>query len=68
MKQIVDYEFDASLRSAMLRKGRPWRGEYQVGQRVAYWRAQRVVMLPPGYDRGTIMAVEPPTPERLTVM
>ena len=45
---------------------------YDVGQKVAYWREQRVVterrrrtVLPPGYHTGTILAIEPSTEECL---
>lgn len=35
MKAFADYEFNQTLRKAMLRKGRPYRGSLEVGQRVA---------------------------------
>ena len=67
MTQVINYESHQGLRAAMLRKGRPWRGPFQAGQRVAYWRegvidtkstglSRRVEL--PGYHKGTIMSIE----------
>lgn len=38
MKAFIDFEFDDMLRKAMLRKGRPWRGPLEPGQKVVYFR------------------------------
>ena len=67
MCRFHDFENSESLRSAMLRKGRPWRGPFEVGQRIAYWRdsearasqsANRRTQ-PAGYQIGTICSIEP---------
>jgi hypothetical protein len=38
MHEHLSFENNQSLASAMMRKGRPWRGPLEVGQRIAYWR------------------------------
>ena len=40
MAQYIRFEYDSTLRAALLRKGRPFRGPFEVGQRIAYYRAR----------------------------
>ena len=63
MRQHWHYENSQRLRAAMLRKSRPFRGPFSVGQPVAFWRDK----LPggaPGYKQGTIIAMDPPDANR----
>ena len=62
MKSFIDYDFNQSLRRAMLRKGRPWRGPLEVGQRVAYFRHRTVLDgegTSEGYRQGLIIGLDP---------
>jgi hypothetical protein len=69
MHYTLEFENHAGLRNAMLRKGRPWRGPFEPGQRTCFWRD--VQNLPPcqtgrrrthdmaGYRQGIICALDP---------
>jgi len=62
IKCFSDYEFDQSLRKAMLRKGRPFRGPLEIGQKIAYYR-HRTQMdgegSVEGYRQGMIIGLDP---------
>jgi hypothetical protein len=71
MKAHLDFEADQGLRDAMLRKGRPWRGPFEPGQKIAFHRktmhlapgqsarARRPGQDMAGYIQGMIISVEP---------
>ena len=62
MKLFLDFDSDASLRQAMLRRSRPWRGPYEIGQKVVYWRLRNSLDnegAQPGYRQGIILAADP---------
>ena len=62
MKLFLDFDNDASLRQAMLRRSRPWRGPYEIGQKVVYWRLRNSLDnegAQPGYRQGIILAADP---------
>ena len=62
MKSFIDYEFDQSLRKAVLRKGRPWRGPLEIGQKVAYFRLRNQFDgegTTEGYRQGMIIGLDP---------
>lgn len=62
MKAFADYEFNQTLRKAMLRKGRPYRGPLEVGQRVAYFRHKTQLDgegTVEGYRQGLIIGLDP---------
>ena len=62
MKIFLDFDNDASLRQAMLRRPRPWRGPFEVGQKAVYWRLRNSLDnegAQPGYRQGIILAADP---------
>ena len=62
MKAFADFEFNQTLRKAMLRKGRPYRGPLEVGQRVAYFRHKTQLDgegTVEGYRQGLIIGLDP---------
>ena len=62
MKIFLEFENNNALRTAMLRKSRPWRGPYEVGQKVVYWRLKNPLNGEgghPGYRQGIILALDP---------
>ena len=63
MAQYIRFEYDSTLRAALLRKGRPFRGPFEVGQRVAYYRARNQLDgqgTLEGYRQGVIVALDGP--------
>ena len=64
--EFHEYEACSNLRGALLRKGRPWRAPFEVGQRIAYWREQRSgtsslarrTTRDPGYEKGVILSFD----------
>ena len=62
MKAFADYEFNQALRRAMLRKGRPYRGPLEVGQKIAYYRHRTQLDgegTVEGYRQGMIIGLDP---------
>jgi hypothetical protein len=62
MRTFLDMDNDSALRQAMLRRSRPWRGAYEVGQKVVYWRLRNSLDnegSQPGYRQGIILAADP---------
>ena len=63
-RSCIDFEHDSHLRRAMLRTGRPWKGPWEVGMRVAYWKHDRAEKMAtgrkarPGYALGVIINVD----------
>ena len=63
MAQYIRFEYDSTLRAALLRKGRPFRGPFEVGQRIAYYRARNQLDgqgTLEGYRQGVIVALDGP--------
>ncbi|CAE7400538.1 GIP [Symbiodinium sp. CCMP2456] len=61
MKAYHDFEFHNSLRVALLRKPRPFRGPFFEGQRVAYYRQKNPMDGEgsiEGYRQGTVVAID----------
>jgi len=57
---ISSYEYENHLKRAELRKGAPYRGDYEPGERIAFFRKQRGKdaegkVKPPAYQKGTIV-------------
>lgn len=62
IKCFADFEFDQALRKAMLRKGRPFRGPLEVGQKIAYYRYRNLndgEGTVEGYRQGMIIGLDP---------
>lgn len=62
MQTFLDMDKDSGLRQAMLRRSRPWRGPYDIGQTVVYWRLRNSLDnegAHPGYRQGIILAADP---------
>ena len=69
MHNMLNYDSHIGLMNAMLRKGRPLRGPFEPGQRIAYWRddsglpakdkARRVDIDYAGYRKGTVLSRDP---------
>ena len=62
MRTFLDMDNDSALRQAMLRRSRPWRGAFEVGQKVVYWRLRNSLDnegSQPGYRQGIILAADP---------
>ena len=69
MHNMLNYDSHTGLMNAMLRKGRPLRGPFEPGQRIAYWRddsgipakdkARRVDIDYAGYRKGTVLSRDP---------
>ena len=63
MMRYDAFEFDAALRRAMLRKARPYRGPFEQGQKVAYFRQHNTLDgegSNEGYRQGIIIALDGP--------
>ena len=61
-QHFLELENNSALKAAMLRKSRPWRGPFQVGEKVAYWRLRNPLDAEggqPGYRQGIILAADP---------
>lgn len=57
---ISAYEYENHLKRAELRKGAPYRGDYEPGERSAFFRKQRGKdaegkVRPPAYQKGTLV-------------
>ena len=62
MKTFLEIEMSNRLRTAMLRKSRPFRGGFEIGQRLAYWRVRNTLDGEgpfAGYRQGVLIGVDP---------
>ncbi|CAK8999613.1 Copia protein (Gag-int-pol protein) [Cleaved into: Copia VLP protein [Durusdinium trenchii] len=59
MHAFLSFENENALRQSMLRRSRPWRGPYEIGQKVVYYRLRNALDgegSQPGYRQGLILA------------
>ena len=62
MKTFLEIEMSNKLRTAMLRKSRPFRGGFEIGQRLAYWRVRNTLDGEgpfAGYRQGVLIGMDP---------
>ena len=61
MKTFLEIEMSNKLRTAILRKSRPFRGGFEIGQRLAYWRVRNTLDGEgpfAGYRQGVLIGME----------
>ena len=62
MKTFLEIDMSNRLRTAMLRKSRPFRGGFEIGQRLAYWRVRNTLDGEgpfAGYRQGVLIGMDP---------
>ena len=62
MKMLLEIDMSNRLRTAMLRKSRPHRGGFEIGQRLAYWRVRNTLDGEgpfAGYRQGVLIGIDP---------
>ena len=62
MKTFLEIDMSNRLRTAMLRKSRPFRGGFEIGQRLAYWRVRNTLDGEgpfAGYCQGVLIGMDP---------
>jgi len=62
MKTFLEIEMSNKLRTAMLRKSRPFRGGFEIGQGLAYWRVRNTLDGEgpfAGYRQGVLIGMDP---------
>ena len=62
MKTFLEIDMSNRLRTARLRKSKPFRGGFEIGQRLAYWRVRDTLDgkgPSDGYQQGVLIGVDP---------
>ena len=62
MHAFLSFDNDDQLRRSILRKSRPWRGPFEVGMKIVYYRLRNNLDnegSQPGYRQGIIVGIDP---------
>ena len=62
LQAFLSFDNDDQLRRSILRKSRPWRGPFEVGMKIVYYRLRNNLDnegAQPGYRQGIIVGIDP---------